>query len=131
MAAWVWPDRTPCAENPDEFFPARHEKPTSARTRRARRTCIQCPFRRACIEVSYEQRREVSDYYDDTTGRRMVVLRVVNIERDGIWGGATPSERAAVANLPPAERFEALESWLRAAMSDECSVADPSEWVPA
>lgn len=91
----------------DDFFPAPNEAPNSLRERRARRVCVSCPKRRLCLEEAFKSKHSVDN---------------------GIWGGTSPRERKAVQHLPPPERYEALELWLRAHTRGPFAVADPIEW---
>jgi WhiB family redox-sensing transcriptional regulator len=64
-----WRDRAACrAGQPDWMFPSEQDK---AGIEFARRVCRPCPVRRECLRWALD-----------------------NAEQHGIWGGATPDERA-------------------------------------
>jgi hypothetical protein len=59
-----------CAQtDPEAFFPVKGQANTVAK-----RICAQCPIRLRCLEVA-----------------------IANNYRDGVWGGLSPRERAAIA----------------------------------
>lgn len=59
---------TPCANDPEAFFPDRHA--TGARLETAKRVCRACPFQASCLDYG------------------------LHVRDEGIWGGKTEQERA-------------------------------------
>lgn len=67
-----------CAQTyPDLFFPetGEHDK-----TREAKRICMGCPVRRACLEAALAEEGTAAASH-----------------RYGVWGGCSPRERADIA----------------------------------
>ncbi|MEU3220009.1 WhiB family transcriptional regulator [Streptomyces sp. NPDC006971] len=71
--------RTPCHGRPELFVHPIRSTPTKAAVEEARALCAQCPIQAACADHAVRRG-----------------------ETDGIWGGLTPAERAAVARPRPA-----------------------------
>lgn len=100
----------------EDFFPAPNDAPNSLRVRRARRMCIQCPVRQECLAWAFGDREK-----ERSQATRASIA-------DGVYGGTTPRERKAVAHLPPIERYQVLDLWLRVQMTGRFAVASPDEW---
>lgn len=69
-----WVDQALCAQtDPEAFFPEKGES-----TRPAKAVCMRCDVRAACLDFALE-----------------------NVERFGIWGGASERERRRMFNVIP------------------------------
>ena len=55
VPTWIPPVRTPCADNPDDWFP---DRPDTARARAAAAICAGCPVRAACDTYAHETRQD-------------------------------------------------------------------------
>jgi WhiB family transcriptional regulator, redox-sensing transcriptional regulator len=77
-----WRTAGACASaDPDLFFPILTMERAAAQIAQARRICTGCRVRRQCLEFALE------------TG-----------EKEGVWGGTTPEERARIRREEAARR---------------------------
>ena len=75
--AMDWMSRGACRdEDPELFFPIAAGGPALEETNAAKRVCLRCPVRAACLSFGLKTAQE------------------------GIWGGATPEERRAMRKHP-------------------------------
>lgn len=75
--AMGWMSRGACQrEDPELFFPIAADGPALQQISAAKRVCLRCPVRAACLSFG------------------------LTTPQDGIWGGTTPEERRAMRKHP-------------------------------